>query len=115
MARRVFSYLAGPSIGCRKNSIELQVRKTFGLSAGLREDELELMSGIDRQRCSRLRAHANPINARRRKNGAVCLDCDFGAPRVKHMKKRLVELQKGLPPGADNEGTCFRITGCRPL
>ena len=69
----------------------------------LREDQLEFVAGPQHQVGARFRAHADPVEAERRRLRPIRLDGNGKAAVVERRDGRRVELEQGLPPGADDE------------
>ena len=69
----------------------------------LREDKLEFVAAGQFQRCARLRADADPVQSRGSVLSAVGLDSYLEPRRVQGLDGGLVELQKWLAAGADDE------------
>src|SRR4051794_41565212 len=77
--------------------VEFQVLIQVRLSTTLREHELQFVATVNLQWCPRLWAHADPINAGRRRLRTVRLNRDVEAGRMKSINEWLVELKEGLP------------------
>jgi hypothetical protein len=82
--------------------IEFQAFVQIGFGTVLRKDKLQFVAGANRQRCSRLWAHADPINTSRRDLSAIRLDRNFEAIGVKRVDESFVELKKRFASGTDN-------------
>src|SRR5687768_5961253 len=76
--------------------LEIEMFVALGLSALLREHELQLIPACEDESCTGFRAHANPVEARWRMSSAVCLDRDLEAFGVQRVDERLIELQQRL-------------------
>jgi hypothetical protein len=88
-----------PIHGLQREALEAKPGESFGRRIGLRVDELHLVPGADAQLGAGLRAHADPVEARRRLDGAVGLDRDREAARMQRFEQRRVDLQQRLAPG----------------
>ena len=89
---------AGPSIGCRKKCSKSSAGSAAGSSPVLREDQLQLVSRAAARIGPGLRADADPVDAGRRRQGAVGLDGDLEAPGVQRVDQRPSSCSIGSPP-----------------
>src|SRR5687768_14665384 len=82
---------------------EIERLESLGHRRRLRKDELQLVARREHEWCVRLRADADPVDARRCALRAVRLDRDLEAGVVQRRDELLVELQQRLATGADDE------------
>src|ERR1700757_1876754 len=82
-----------------KELAEPKILEPLRLGSRLRGKQLPLVSGPPQQRGSRLRAHANPVDAVGRGSRAVGLYGHFESLRVKRVNRAGVKLQQGLTAG----------------
>ena len=70
----------------------------LGFGAGLRIDQLQFIAMLELLFGIRLGADADPVDARRRQQGAVGLDADLKSLIVQRCDKALSTCKSGSPP-----------------
>lgn len=83
--------------------LEIELLECGKIDFRLRHDDLQLAAFEQPQRRSAFRAHANPVESRRRVDGAVRFRRDFEVQRVKRSDQRRVDLQQRLAAGEDGK------------
>src|ERR1019366_1497835 len=84
------------------------------IDSWLRKNQLQFVSSSLLQLCALLRAHTDPIHARRSQYRPVGLDGDFEPTRVQRSNQSIVKLEEGLPACAHYEFRASRIVA-RPF
>ena len=90
-------------MGCRKKWRKGRLSKSRRLDAGLRINELQLVSASLLEFCAGLGADAEPVDSVRGRDGSVGFDGDLECVRVKGLDQRCVKLQQRLAAGEDDE------------
>src|SRR5579872_7125198 len=76
--------------------IEGKTGEPLGRRIRLRKDQFQFIAAGNFEACARLRADANPIDARRRRQRTVGLDRDPKAAIMQRADESLVELEQWL-------------------
>lgn len=124
--------LSRPVAGLEVEDLEVEILDARR-GHGLREDELELLPRSRPENRPRLRAHGQPIDARRRLDGPIGLHCDLESDLLHRSDRRGIELEQWLaageydigkppsrlgPDSPDSRRQCFGVceaTSARPI
>ncbi len=81
----------------QRESLEGEAREVLGPGIRLRIDQLEFVTFGDAQIRAGLRTDAKPVDAIRRRDGAIGLDADLETAGMQGVDECLVHLQQRLP------------------
>jgi hypothetical protein len=93
-----------PIQGLQEEVAKVEPGEAFRGRLRLRIDQLQFVAGPQDQLGIGLGADADPVQPRWRRTGAVGLDGDFEAAGLEGGDQGGVQLQQGLPAGADDIG-----------